>query len=63
MLLRFILWTILIFIAAKIIGITLRYLRRALTPNLHIKNHRNQSKIEDSKDVEDVPYEDVSNKQ
>lgn len=63
MLLRFILWTILIFIAAKILGGILRYLRRALTPNLHVKNQRNQSKVEESKDVEDIPYEDISNKQ
>ncbi|MBI2428969.1 MAG: hypothetical protein HYV29_09290 [Ignavibacteriales bacterium] len=62
MLLRFILWMILFFIAAKIIGATIRYLRRTLTPNRHIKDQQKRSNVEEYKNVEDVPYEDVSNK-
>ena len=62
MLLRFIFWTIIIFIAAKIIGSTLRYLRRIATPNRHIKDHQRETKVDEQKDVEDVSYEDVSDK-
>ncbi|MEW5797389.1 MAG: hypothetical protein AB1728_00150 [Bacteroidota bacterium] len=62
MLLRFILWMIIVFIAAKIIGSTLRYLRRLATPNRHIKDQRHETKVDEYKDVEDVPYEDISDK-
>lgn len=62
MLLRFILWMILFFIAAKIIGTALRYVRRLLTPNKHIQDPGTRNNGKKYTNVEDVPYEDVSNK-
>jgi hypothetical protein len=62
MLLRFIIWMIIIFIAAKIAGVIIRYIRALITPNRHINNSRHQQTIKEEHSIEDIPYEDVTDK-
>ena len=62
MLLRYIFWLIVAFIAVKIAGEIIRYLRRLLTPNQHIKNPIQQQRAEKYNNVEDVPYEEIPDK-
>jgi len=59
MILRVIIWIILIFIAVKIAGVLVRYVRMLMTPNRHIVDASTQP-TERSTPIEDVPYEDVS---
>lgn len=63
MLLRYIIWLILIFIAAKIVGSIIIYIRKLLTPNQHIKDRGQDKKVGEYKNVEEIPYEDVSQKE
>jgi len=54
-------WVILLFIAAKIIGSALRFLRTMLSPPRNtIKNTTKEP--EPYSNVEDVPYEEVPDK-
>lgn len=62
MLLRFIIWMIIMFIAVKIAGVVIRYIRELLNPNLHIKNSGRRKNIEEEHTVEDIPYEDITDK-
>ena len=62
MLLRFIFWMIVAFIAVKIAGEIFRYIRRLLIPNQHIKNHIQQQRAEKYTNIEDVPYEEIQDK-
>ena len=62
MLLRYIFWLIVAFIAVKVAGEIIRYIRRLLTPNKHIKNHIQQQRAEKYTDIEDVPYEEIQDK-
>lgn len=60
-LLRVIVWVILLFLAAKIIGSVLRFLRTMLSPPRN--TIKSTSKKPDSySNVEDVPYEEVPDK-
>lgn len=59
MLLRFILWLIIIFIAGKIVGSVVVYLRKVLTPNKHVSSIDKKKSQEKYEDVEDVPYEEL----
>lgn len=58
MILRIIIWVILLFIAIKIIGIAMRYVRKIMTPNRHISTKANKGP-ERYTNVEDVPYEEI----
>jgi len=62
MLIRFIFWMIVAFIAVKIAGEILRYVRGLLYPNQHIKNTIHQQRAEKYTNVEDVPYEEIDDK-
>lgn len=60
-LLRVILWVILLFIAAKIIGSAIRFVRTLLSPaRTTIKSTAKDP--ESYSNVEDVPYEEVPDK-
>lgn len=59
MLLRFILWTIILFIAGKIIGGIIRSVRLFLTPNKHISPVETRGNKKDYSDVQDIPYEEI----
>jgi|GEM_PF-4260629 len=63
MLLRFIIWLIIIFIVVKILSVGIRYLRRLFHTNLHIKNFTNIRTANKNNTIEDIPYEDVSDKE
>jgi hypothetical protein len=63
MMLRFLSWMILIFIVAKIVGKIIRSIRIALTPNNDIMNTKQQPQTRNGKIVEDIPYEEVKDKQ
>lgn len=60
MLLRFIIWMIITFIAVKFVGTVLRALRTLLTPNSHIGSVPPRRHPFASRQVDDIPYEDVS---
>lgn len=57
--LRVIIWIILLFIAVKIAGSIVRYIRKIMTPNRHVVDASARPK-EPYNNVEDIPYEDVS---
>jgi hypothetical protein len=61
MLIRFIFWMILSFIAAKLIGQFIRYIRQLFIPNQHIQDTSKQQ-VKKYSNVEDVPYEEISDK-
>jgi hypothetical protein len=60
--LRFIIWMIVVFIAAKIFGQVLRAIRLMLTPNRDVRNLRNGTPFGRKRNVEDIPYEEVKDK-
>lgn len=59
MMLRVIIWIILLFIAVKIAGSIVRYIRKIMTPNRHVVDANARPK-EPYTHVDDIPYEDVS---
>jgi len=63
MMLRFLAWMIIFFIAAKIVGQIIRSIRIALTPNKDVMNSKQQPSRRNGKIVEDIPYEEVKDKQ
>jgi len=63
MMLRFLAWMILFFIGAKIVGKIIRSIRIALSPNNDILNTKQQPRTRNGKIVEDIPYEEVKDKQ
>jgi hypothetical protein len=60
-LLRVIVWVIFIYLAAKLIGVMIRYVRRMMMPHHDSIKQRPKDK-EQYPDVEDVPYEDIPDK-
>ena len=56
---RFIIWMIVVFIAAKILGQTIRYLRLLMTPNRDVLTRKDRSPFEKKKPIEDIPYEEI----
>lgn len=60
--LRFIIWMIIFFIAAKIIGRVVRYVRLLFTPNNDILKHDQRSHGETANTIEDIPYEEIKEK-
>lgn len=60
--LRFIIWMILIFIAGKILGQVIRYVRLMLTPNKDVLKHQPRSPFRRTNPVEDIPYEEIKDK-
>jgi hypothetical protein len=63
MMLRFLTWMVIFFIAVKIIGQIIRSIRSALTPNNDVMNSNQQPRTRNGKVVEDIPYEEVKDKQ
>lgn len=63
MMLRFLAWMVIFFIGAKIVGQIIRSIRLALTPNKDILNTKQQPPTRNRKSVEDIPYEEVKDKQ
>jgi hypothetical protein len=61
--LRFIAWMILFFIGAKIVGQIIRAIRLALTPNKNVEIKNQRPHARNGKIVEDIPYEEVKEKQ
>jgi hypothetical protein len=62
MILRFLIWIIVIFTVAKIIGQIIRAIRLALTPNKDVLKSNQQPPTRNGKIVEDIPYEEVKDK-
>lgn len=62
MLIRFIFWMIVAFVLVKIAGEIIRYIRKLLIPNQHIKNSIQQQRAEKYNNIEDVPYEEIPDK-
>jgi hypothetical protein len=58
MMLRVIIWIILLFIAVKIAGSLVRYIRKIMTPNRRVVDAAARPK-EPYTNVEDIPYVDV----
>jgi hypothetical protein len=63
MMIRFLAWMVIFFVAVKIVGQIIRAIRLALTPNKDILNSNQQSRTRSGKIVEDIPYEEVKDKQ
>ncbi len=63
MMFRFLAWLALFFIVTKIVAQVFRAIRLALTPNKDIMNFNQQPKTGNKKTVEDIPYEEVKDKQ
>lgn len=62
MLLRFIIWLIIFFIAVKILAVSIRYLRRLFNPKTHSEDFPKSRTAHQNNTIEDIPYEDVSDK-
>ena len=60
--LRFIIWMVIFFIAAKITGQLVRYVRLLFTPNKEILTHDRRSKGRTTNAIEDIPYEEIKEK-
>jgi hypothetical protein len=60
---RFIIWMILVFIAAKILGQVIRSIRLLLTPNKDVLNRKSGQAYGKQKSIEDIPYEEIKEKQ
>ena len=60
--LRFIVWMIIFFIAAKITGQLVRYVRLLFTPNKDILKHDQRSHGQTKNTIEDIPYEEIKDK-
>ncbi|MFZ4620201.1 MAG: hypothetical protein ACOYNS_06570 [Bacteroidota bacterium] len=60
--LRFIIWMIFVYIAAKIIGQLVRTVRLLLTPNRDVLNRNARPTVRGKKDIEDIPYEEIKDK-
>jgi hypothetical protein len=54
---------ILIFIAAKILGQVIRSIRLLLTPNKDVLNRKSGQAYGKQKSIEDIPYEEIKEKQ
>lgn len=63
MMFRIIIWMIIIFIAGKIVGQLIRYVRLLMTPNRDVLNHKVHSSFNGKKTIEDIPYEEIKEKQ
>lgn len=63
MMFRFIAWLIVFFVVAKIVAQVIRAIRIALTPNKDVLNFKQQSRTKNNNIVEDIPYEEVKDKQ
>jgi hypothetical protein len=61
--LRFIVWMIIFFVAAKIVGLVIRSVRLMLKPNKDILNRGTAAPFRRSNSVEDIPYEEINDKQ
>lgn len=61
--LRFIIWIIIIFIAAKIISMVVRSVRLYFTPNKDVFTRKTQQRTKQAKEIEDIPYEEIKDKQ
>ena len=63
MMMKFIVYMIFVYIAAKIIGQLIRSVRILLTPNRNIRStvHRTQTP-RSRREVEDIPYEEIKEK-
>ncbi len=56
---RFIIWMIIVFIGAKILGQVIRSIRLLLTPNKDVLNRNVSSTCSKQKPIEDIPYEEI----
>ncbi|MFA5833229.1 MAG: hypothetical protein WDA22_07110 [Bacteroidota bacterium] len=61
--LRFIIWMIVIFIVGKIVGQMIRYIRLLMTPNRDVLNRKMDPSYHGKKNIEDIPYEEIKEKQ
>ena len=59
---RFIIWMIIVFFAAKILGHVMRAVRLMFTPNKDVLNRRTGAAIHRSHPIEDIPYEEIKDK-
>jgi len=57
--LRFIVWMIIVFVAAKILGQVIRTIRLMLTPNRDIAKKTSASPYSRHTSIEDIPYEEI----
>ncbi|MFA6468321.1 MAG: hypothetical protein WCW35_05435 [Bacteroidota bacterium] len=57
--LRFIVWMIIVFFAAKILGLAIRTIRKMLTPNRDIARKETASPYTPDTTIEDIPYEEI----
>lgn len=57
--LRFIIWMIVVYIAAKIIGTLIRSIRLYFTPNKDVFSPHSPSPLDRQKKIEDIPYEEI----
>ncbi len=62
MMLRFIMWMIIFFVATKIVVWVIRAIRLALKPNKDVSTFNQQPITRNGKIVEDIPYEEVKDK-
>ncbi len=60
--LRFIVWMIIFFVAAKITGRLIRYVRLQFTPNKEVLKHDQRSHGPPANTIEDIPYEEIKEK-
>ncbi len=60
--LRFILWMIMVLVAAKIVGQIVRYIRHLLTPNKDVLTRGGKSRDRSANRIEDIPYEEIKEK-
>lgn len=60
--LRFLVWMIIVFVAAKILGQVIRYVRLLFTPNKNVLHHRSSPSKPQSQNIEDIPYEEMKDK-
>lgn len=60
--LRFIVWMIIAFVAAKIVGQVIRSIRLLVTPNKDILNRRTSPASGRHQNIEDIPYEEINDK-
>lgn len=58
---RVILWVIVIYVAAKLIGVLVRYIRRMMMPR-HDTIRQGPKEKRQFQDAEDVPYEEIPDK-
>ena len=61
--LRFIVWMIIVFVAAKILGQAVRYMRLLMTPNKDVQKRNSASHTDRKKHIEDIPYEEIKDKE